>query len=392
MNSFLRKLLGMNWLLICLAIGLSVFGVIAIYSATYMREEAYLKDMWRRQIVFLVLGVAVFFVAALINYRFWLSSVIFPLLLYLAGLGFLVLTHFVGRTTFGAKSWLDLGPISFQPAQLAVISTLLLLSWLLANTGNWVGFWPTIGRISSCAAIIAPPWLLILIQPDLGECLVWIPMLLGLLFMGRVPKRYLLVMIVCGIALVPVVANFGLKPYQRERLTTFINPDYDQQGAAWTINQSLIAIGSGGFYGKGYAAPNTQVDLGFLPQTIVHTDFIFAAISEQLGFVGSLALVAAFTALLLTGLLIAASATDDLGRLVSIGVVSLIFTHVFMNIGMNISITPITGVPLPLISYGGSFLVLILFALGILESIWIHRQTQPVRQARPVSYAAAYIR
>jgi rod shape determining protein RodA len=382
----------MNWLLVGLAVSLSVFGVIAIYSATFMREEAYLREMWRRQIVFLVLGVVVFFVVALINYRLWLSNVIFPLLLYLAGLGFLVLTHFIGRTTFGAKSWLDLGPISFQPAQLSVIATLLLLSWLLANTGNWVGFWPTIGRISSCGAIIAPPWLLILIQPDLGETLVWIPMLFGLLFMSRIPKRYLLVMIVCGIALIPVVANFGLKPYQRERLTTFINPDYDQQGAAWTINQSLIAIGSGGFYGKGYAAPNTQVDLGFLPQTIVHTDFIFAAISEQLGLIGSLTVVGAFAALLLTGLLIAASASDELGRLIAVGVVCLIFTHVFMNIGMTISITPITGVPLPMLSYGGSFLVLILFALGVLESIWIHRQTRPVRPAHSVSYAAAYIR
>src|SRR5580700_6792806 len=376
MNLFLRKLLGMNWLLATVAIALAIFGVIAIYSVTFMREEAYLQEMYRRQIVWLVIAVVGFFVTSFINYRIWLSHVIFPLLLYLAGLGFLVLTHFFGRTTYGAKSWLELGPISFQPAQLAIVSTLLLLSWLLANTGNWVGFWPTIGRILSCAAIVAPPWLLVLIQPDLGECLVQLPMILALLFVGRIPKRYLLVMIVCGLALVPVIANFGLKPYQRERLTTFINPDYDTQGAAWTINQSLIAIGSGGFYGKGFTAPNTQVDLGFLPQTIVHTDFIFAAISEQLGFAGTVTLVAAFGGLLLTGLLIAASATDDLGRLVAVGIVTLLFTHVYMNIGMTISITPITGVPLPMISYGGSFLVLVLFALGVLESIWIHRKNR----------------
>jgi rod shape determining protein RodA len=181
-------------------------------------------------------------------------------------------------------------------------------------------------------------------------------------------------MIIAGIAMVPVIANFGLKTYQRERLTTFLNPDYDPQGAGWTINQSLIAIGSGGFYGKGFNAPNSQVQLGFLPSTIVHTDFIFAAIGEQLGFVGTSALVAAFGALLLTGLLIAASATDDLGRLMAVGVITLLFTHVFMNIGMTISITPITGVPLPLMSYGGSFLVLVLFSLGVLESIWIHRK------------------
>jgi rod shape determining protein RodA len=382
MSSLLRKLLGMNWLLVLLAVGLSIFGVMAIYSATYMREDVYLTEMWRRQIIWLVVGVVVFFAAALVDYRRWLNSIVVPLLLYLVGLGLLVLTHFKGKTTYGARSWLNLGPMSFQPAQLAVIATLLLLAWLLANTENWVRFWPTIGRILSCGAIMAPPWLLILIQPDLGECLVWIPALLALLYVARVPKRYLLVIIILGVALVPVVANLGLKSYQRERLTTFLNPDYDPLGAGWTINQSLIAIGSGGFYGKGFAAPNTQVQLGFLPATIVHNDFIFAAIGEQLGFVGTVALVSAFGALLLTGLLIAASATDDLGRLASVAIVTLLFTHVFMNIGMTISITPITGVPLPLISYGGSFLVLVLFALGVLESIWIHRRVDPRRKRR----------
>src|ERR1700730_17260870 len=374
MSSLLRKLLGMNWLLVLVAVGLSIFGVMAIYSATYMREDSYLTEMWRRQIIWLVVGVVIFFAAALVDYRHWLNNIVFPLLIYLAGLGLLVLTHFKGKTPYGARSWLNLGPMSFQPAQLAVIATLLLLAWLLANTENWVGFWPTVGRILSCGAIMAPPWLLILIQPDLGECLVWIPALLALLYVGRVPKRYLLVMIILGVALVPVVANLGLKSYQRERLTTFLNPDYDPLGAGWTINQSLIAIGSGGVYGQRFAAPNTQVQLGFLPSTIVHTDFIFAAIGEQLGFVGTITLVAAFGALLLTGLLIAASATDDLGRLAAVGIITLIFTHIYMNIGMTISITPITGVPLPMISYGGSFLVLVLFALGVLESIWIHRK------------------
>src|SRR5689334_18241302 len=318
MNSILRKLLGLNLLLVALVVGLSAFGVMAIYSATYMREEVYLTEMWRRQIVWLALGIVLFFVAALIDYRAWLNHVSFPLIMYLGGLGFLVLTHFIGRTTYGAKSWLDLGPISFQPAQLAIISVLLLLSWLLANTEHWVGFWSTIGRILSCGAIAAPPFLLILIQPDLGECLVQLPMIMALLFIGRIPKRYLIVIIIVVVALVPVVANFGLKPYQRDRLTTFINPDYDQQGAAWTINQALIAIGSGGFYGKGFTAPNTQVQMGFLPSTIVHTDFIFSAIAEQLGFVGGLTLLVAFAVLFLTGLLIAASAPDELGRLVCV--------------------------------------------------------------------------
>src|SRR5580698_4387856 len=210
MNLLLRKLIGMNWLLLAVAVGLSIFGVMAIYSATYMRAEVYLTEMWRRQIIWLAIGIVVFFVAALIDYRAWLNHVSLPLIMYLGGLGFLVLTHFIGRTTFGARSWLEIGPISFQPAQLAVIATLLLISWLLANTENWVGLWPTIGRILSCGAIIAPPWILILIQPDLGECLVMLPPLLAIFFVGRIPKRYLLVIIIMAVAVVPVIANFGL--------------------------------------------------------------------------------------------------------------------------------------------------------------------------------------
>src|ERR1700722_3120303 len=135
MNLFLRKLLGMNWLLAVVAIALAIFGVVAIYSVTFMREEVYLQEMYRRQIVWLVIAIVGFFVTSFINYRIWLSNVVFPLLLYLAGLGFLVLTHFFGRTTYGAKSWLELGPISFQPAPLAIIFTLLFLCWLLPNNG-----------------------------------------------------------------------------------------------------------------------------------------------------------------------------------------------------------------------------------------------------------------
>src|ERR1700730_12102845 len=156
MNLLLRKLIAMNWLLLIIAVGLSVFGVMAIYSATYMREEVYLTEMWRRQIVCVALGIVVFFVAALIDYGAWLNHVSFPLIMYLGGLGFLALTHFIGRTTFGARSWLDIGPISFQPAQLRGVSRLLLISWLLINTENWVGLWPTVGRVLSCGAIIAP--------------------------------------------------------------------------------------------------------------------------------------------------------------------------------------------------------------------------------------------
>ena len=153
-----------------------------------------------------------------------------------------------------------------------------------------------------------------------------------------------------------------------------MNPDIDPQGSAWAINQSLIAIGSGGWAGKGFKAPNTQIELGFLPQTAIHNDYIFSAIGEQWGFLGGVVLVCAFALLLLTGLYIAYKASDELGLLICVGFTTLVFTHIFQNIGMTISILPITGVPLPLISYSGSFVLMIMFALGLVNSVWIHRK------------------
>jgi rod shape determining protein RodA len=170
----------------------------------------------------------------------------------------------------------------------------------------------------------------------------------------------------------------GLKPYQQERITAFINPDIDRQGSAWAINQSLIAIGSGGWAGKGFKAPNTQIELGFLPATAVHNDYIFSAIGEQWGFIGGIALLSAFALLLLTCLFVAYKSSDMFGLLLVIGISTLIFTHVFQNVGMTISILPITGVPLPLISYSGSFALMIMFGLGIVNSVWVHRKV-PVR-------------
>jgi len=156
---------------------------------------------------------------------------------------------------------------------------------------------------------------------------------------------------------------FGLKPYQQQRITAFLDPDIDKQGSAWAINQSLIAIGSGGWSGKGFKAPNTQIELGFLPATAVHNDYIFSAIGEQWGFVGGMFLLGGFALLLFTCLFVAFFAGDQFGLLLVVGITGLIFTHIFQNMGMTISLLPITGVPLPLISYSGSFVLMIMFGL-----------------------------
>ena len=174
-----------------------------------------------------------------------------------------------------------------------------------------------------------------------------------------------------------MLLNFVLKPYQRARIIAFIDPAIDPLGAGWAINQSLIAIGSGGWAGKGFMATGTQVEQGFIPGTTVHTDYIFTAIGEQFGFLGGVVLLSLFGVLILAMLATAHQSADDLGLLITVGFSAQIFFHVYQNIGMTIALMPITGLPLPLISYGGTFLVMIMFGLGLVNSVWVHRKELP---------------
>ena len=367
MTPFLRKLLGLNWMLFLVMMALAIFGVVAIYSATYMRQDPVAADFWRKQANWVAVGFFAFMVASLIDYR-WIRWGALPM--YLGGIFFLILTKFVGTKVYGARSWLHIGPLNFQPAQLAVVAGIMVLALYLSQFRE---MHPML-RLLLCGAIAGAPCLLILMQPDLGEVIIWIPVLLALLFVAGLPLRYMICIILIGIAFIPIAIHLGLKPYQQQRITAFLEPEIDKQGSAWAINQSLIAIGSGGWAGKGFKAPNTQIELGFLPSTAVHNDYIFSAIGEQWGFVGGMFLIGAFALLLLTCLFVAFFAEDQFGLLLVIGMTALVFTHVFQNVGMTIAMLPITGVPLPLISYSGSFVFMIMFGLGIVNSVWVHRK------------------
>ncbi len=366
MTPLLRKLLGLNWVLLANTLALAVFGVIAIYSATYMRSDSASAEFWRKQADWVVVGFFVFMVTSLIDYR-WIRFGALPM--YFIGLVFLVLTIFFGTKVYGSRSWLHLGPINFQPAQVAVVAGIMVLALFLSQFRE---LHPML-RLLLSGIIVGAPCLLILMQPDLGECIIWGPVLMALLFVAGIPLRYLICIVLLVATAMPIAANLALKGYQKERLTAFVHPEIDTQGAAWAINQSLIAIGSGGMSGKGFKAPNTQIELGFLPATAVHNDYIFSAIGEQWGFVGGTFLIGAFALLLMTCLFVGLFAGDQFGLLLVTGVTALIFTHVFQNIGMTISMLPITGVPLPLISYSGSFVLMIMFGLGIVNSVWVHR-------------------
>jgi rod shape determining protein RodA len=358
-----RKFRALNKPLLFVMLALSAFGIYAIYSATWMRDTPF----WASQIRWMLICLPVFFLVAFNDYQ-WVRIGAIPL--YVLSVILLVLVFFIGVKVFGARSWLNLGFGNFQPSQLAIFAGVLLFSLFLTSSN---GMNPAL-RILVCLAITAIPCVLILIQPYLGGTLVWLPVLFAMLYVSGIQKRYLLVMVLMGLIAIPVMYYFGLKQYQKDRLTVFLDPSLDPQGAGWTINQSLNAIGSAGFWGKGFKAPNTLNELGYLPSTIVHTDFIYSVFGEQHGFIGAILLISTFAILLLTGLYIATQAQDQLGRILAVGIVMLLFTHIFMNVGMTVAVTPITGLPLPLVSYGGSFLLITMACLGLLQSIWIHRK------------------
>src|SRR6266404_183966 len=223
MTPFLRKLLGLNWLLLVVMLALAVFGVVAIYSATYMREDPVAADFWRKQANWVMVGFFAFMVASLVDYR-WIRWGALPM--YVGGIFFLVLTKFVGQKVYGARSWLHLGPINFQPAQLAVVAGIMVLALFLSQFKQ---MHPML-RLLVCAAIAGAPCLLILLQPDLGEVIIWVPVLLALLFVGGMPLRYLICILLILFAMIPISANLVLKPHQQSPLIAFATPAVNKRG------------------------------------------------------------------------------------------------------------------------------------------------------------------
>lgn len=365
MTPLIRKLLGMNWLLLAAAFTLCGLGVLAVYSATAFRTD----DYWHKQLVWACAGMVVFLVTSLIDYR-WVKWAALPM--YIAGIFFLILTYtHLGEQHGGAKCWLRVpGVGTFQPAQMAVIAGVLTVALFLSQFRK---MHPML-KLVFTGAIVGGPMLLILKQPDLGMTLVWIPTIMSMLMLNGLPKRYIIALLLMALIVIPLDINFGMKEYQRKRIVAFVDPDIDKLGAGWAINQALIAIGSGGFNGKGFMATGTQVEQGFIPGTTVHTDYINTAIGEQFGFVGETVLISIFGFLLVNCLLVAHVAADELGLLMVVGFTGQIFFHVYQNIGMTIALMPITGIPMPLISYGGTFVVMVMFGLGLVNSVWVHRK------------------
>ena len=346
--------------------------------------------------IWLVGGAAAAIALCVVNYHA-LSRWAF--VAYWAAIGALiaVLIPGIGQMRFGARRWIDFGVFQFQPSEFAKLAFIAAMAHFLSRPQDELRqpkiFWQAIG-------LMALPFLLTMKEPDLGSALMFLPTGAVMLFVAGAPRRYLarlggaafllIALLVADVLFLPTNSKWSLKlhEYQRQRLLVYFGKDFADKNATpaekiraralqaeknYQGKQSLISVGSGGMLGKGWLQGN-QTALGFLPRGAAHNDFIFSVIAEEEGFVGSLLVLTLYAVVLFSGIRIAGQARDRLGKLVAAGVVTLLFSHVFVNIGMNIRLMPVTGVPLPLLSYGGSAVLCSLIAIGILQNIHIHRK------------------
>ena len=367
MTRYLQMLRKMDWLLFAVMVVLAAGSVLFIYSASYRGPGQPMPSFFRMQMIWFGIGLALYLGVALIDYRLICQ---WAVVWYVVATGLLVVVLVSGARVYGARRWLGVGSLGIQPAEIAKLAIIVAVSYYLYQKSQ--GSLRRWTAVAATGGMVSVPLVLIMLEPDLGSAMVLVPVAFCLLFVSGARVKHLALVAALGMALAPL-AWLKLKDYQRDRLTVFLDPSHDPVGVGWNLNQSLIAVGSGGMLGKGYLQ-GTQNLLGFLPRTVAPNDFLFSVIAEEKGFVGSIVVLALYAGLLFRGLRIAAGARDRLGTLLAAGIVALLFCHIFINMGMTIGLMPVTGLPLPLLSYGGSFVLATMTALGLLQNIWIHRR------------------
>jgi rod shape determining protein RodA len=387
-----------DWIMPVCLLTLSLFGVFFIYSAQFAIEQ----HDWTKQLVWLGLGAVVYVATSLLDYRLWLKYAHWVYLLALAFL-LLVLIPGIGTTHgMGARRWLDIpGLGAFQPSEFAKVAVLFATASIL--TGAKLGtVRDSLQVLIKLALAVGMPMLLIIAEPDLGSALAIAPMVFAMLYVSNLSLRFFAGALGAFALLVGIVAldvwsysNYmeankldytrdrgsyekhswlPLKDYQRNRVLAFAMPDkIDPMGIGWNSRQSLISVGSGGLTGKGWTE-GTQAKLGYLPRAVAHNDFIFSVIAEEKGFLGSITVIGLFGVVLWNGLRIAGLARDRFGALLALGVTVLLTVHVFINIAMTIGLVPVKGIPLPFISYGGTFVLSCCLLQGLVQSVYRFRR------------------
>ena len=350
--------------LIAAAAAIVIMSLVIIGSATHVNtpsEERY----WfvQRQGISIIVDIAL--AAFLMNFDYKILQR-YGNHFYVFNLILLILVMLVGQTALGAQRWIALGPISIQPSEFSKLIMIIALAAMMEKRGKM----RSISDLAPIAGYVLVPFLLVLKQPDLGTSLVFLAIFFGMVFVAGIRLRILFGIFGLGLAAMPVLWHF-LKDYQKMRIMVFMDPNVDPLGAGYHIIQSKIAIGSGLLFGKGLFG-GTQSQLNFLPEN--HTDFIFSVVGEELGFVGCAVLLLLYLIVLWRGIRIAQDASDTFGRLLAVGITSMIAFHVLVNVGMTMGIMPVTGIPLPLMSYGVSSLTTNIMAIAILLNIQLRRQ------------------
>jgi len=352
-----------DWPLLGMVLMLCALSIFEIYSATLHTKYS---GFHTKQLYWILGGIVAMFIMSKIDYHKLLDIVWW---LYGFFLLALVGVKLFGHRALGGKRWLKLGPISFQPSEWFKLVLIVLMALYFANLGGKRLTWPDIFK---AIALVGLPMVLVLMQPDLGTALTYTPILLAGLFLGGISWRQAAILGTVGIVAIAGVWSSGkiLKPYQKARLTSFINPDNDPRGTGYQVRQSLIAVGSGGVWGKG-SEQGSQTQGDFLP--IPHADFIFAAFSEEHGFSGAFLVLLLYFVILMRLIQNAQTAADMSGSLLVMGVVAVLTFQIAVNVGMVIGFMPVTGIPLPLMSYGGSSVLFTFLALGVVMNVRMRR-------------------
>ena len=388
-SSNVRRVPGVDWILLAATLALLVLGTLLVWSATAARSELTGSDpqlFLRKQLVNVGIGLVLMMLVMATDHR-WVR--LLAPVAYIASIGGLVMVLTSGSTINGSRSWLQFGSMSLQPSEFAKLAVVIGMSLVLAERAegrrrhrvNWLD----VGLMLMIAGL---PAVLILLQPDLGTMLVLTATVFGVLAASGAPRRWLALVLAAGVtAAVAAVAGGFLKQYQVDRFLAFTNPGLDPRGAGYNTEQARIAVGNGGLFGQGLFH-GTQTRAGFVPEQ--HTDFIFTVAGEELGLVGAGVLIALLCVVVWRALVIAGRSDDVFGRVAAAGIACWLGFQAFQNIGMCLGIMPVTGVPLPLVSYGGTAIFASLLGIGLLQNI--HLRTAGAVPARYLAVERATVR
>lgn len=367
--TFVQRIWQLNWGLVLLIVITALIGFAMLYSISGGSTETWVS----RQLIRFGVGFTLMLIVAVVDVRFWLRA---AFLIYGVALALLVAVEVVGTVGMGAQRWVDLGPFQLQPSEVMKIALVLALARYFHGVAH--------EDVAQSRRLVVPtlmvivPVVLVLRQPDLGTALLLLIGAVSMFFLAGVRLWIFGAAIMAAVAAVPFAWHY-LHDYQRERILIFLTPERDPLGAGYHILQSKIALGSGGVFGKGFLQ-GTQSHLNFLPE--MQTDFIFTMLAEELGLVGALGLLALYVVMLIYAIAIALRSRNQFGRLLAMGIAATFFVYFFINIAMVTGLVPVVGVPLPLVSYGGTAMVTILVGFGLVMSVYIHRDVRLPRRAQ----------